>query len=818
MTKANAARVTASQLAEECERLIQKKRYKDAVKQAKLCCKENKSPENQARLERAYYLRAKELYDAGMRDSARDVVGHLLELGVNASDWFVDLCQLLIALGLASKAAELQDRLGTAEDKARLMEAAADLAVVHPEVAGSASPEVKREADLVRHAIEKLEQGDEAAASSLLRDLARSSILSEWKYFAKGLAAFHRHDKEAQEANWARLDARRAAARIADRLRGLAALEQSEVDGPAGQRLEKLVFGEPLIGQIRKIATLVAKQEWTEVSGLLGPLREKLRRIDAKLPERLTRAMVGSLIHQATELYPEDAERLINRFAKAAEPLAIDPNWNRLRGIVWDASGDTGEQARRCWSRYIEDLTSIPAFTAQERQLAQAIVLNHTAESFQREIDSAEDEDDLFPPWNSPRAQTAATTKAIEHAKKSAVACLEQSLRLAPDYLPTYQALVDFYDTIEDANRLEAAALRLLAKFPDDLETLTLLAEHYLSRDEPAAALPWAQKARKLKPLDESLRENEWVIRVNLARTNALAKRLEEGRAEFAAADQLFPDRMRDYSHLARKAVFEAKARQPDRSAALIGEAQRQIVEPGPLWLALLIQSIRYKADQKSRAEYARLWTAELKKPVKSETAGEMARLLNSVFAMGTEYPELDSQVKKVVAYLRRTLKLNYRLSDLVAVCDFLVRASGPLPLLKNLVHRGLSTYPASARLQFEAGLIEFKMGPLGGSLVAARRHLQKAVQLAGASSDQADLKFLPQIKELLSQLNDLAEGPLGPLFFGNFPFEPPAPRRQSRPRGRSRTQEESRSRESFQMSFPLFFDDDDLDPETDLF
>ncbi len=51
----------------ETERLIAKEWYKDAVKQAKLCYKEESTPENHRLLERAYFLRARQLAQWGCR-------------------------------------------------------------------------------------------------------------------------------------------------------------------------------------------------------------------------------------------------------------------------------------------------------------------------------------------------------------------------------------------------------------------------------------------------------------------------------------------------------------------------------------------------------------------------------------------------------------------------------------------------------------------------------------------------------------------------------------------------------------------------------
>ncbi|HKI21001.1 MAG TPA: hypothetical protein VKA15_24120, partial [Isosphaeraceae bacterium] len=762
--------VTSSQLRTDVDRLIQKKWFKDAVKQAKLCFKQDSSPENHALLERAYYLRARELREDGMPDSALEVVGHLLEFGVTSSDWLVDLRQLLMALGLAQEAVALQERLGTADDRARLTEIAADMAVLHQERAESASAEIVRDARLVRQALERLESGDESGAIEVLRDLPRSSLLSEWKYFVRGLAAFHRRDTEARDANWGRLETRRMASRIAQRLTSFTRQTKSGPDESNDHELEKLVFGEPVIARFRRIWVLVAEQEWGNIFSELGPLRQSLRRIDPRLPERLTRVLLGPLIHEATERHPRDAERFIDRFTEVAEPSAMDPNWNRLRAVVCDESKDSRDEALVYWSRYLEDLKTIPGFTPQQRALAQAMVLNQKAGLLIVDEDESDD-DEFFAMPVRRRARTATSTKAVERARKLAVDCLEQSLRLAPEYRATYKALVTLYCSVDDAANVEAAALRLLKVFPDDLETLTLLAGHYSSRDKPAEALPWVQKARALKPLDESLREQEWSTRVHLARSHAIAKRFADGRAEFAAAEQLFPDHSNHYVYLAAKAVFEARARQNDQRDAFIAKAQLGLLEPAPLWLALAIQSIRYRADQKFRAGYARLWESELKKAVKSETAGEMAWMLDSLLNEGVEYPGRDTQVKKLVTYLARSLKLSYRRLDLERVCEFLGHVPEKAALLEKLVVRGLKEHPQSARLHFEAGGIEFRKGMFGGSEAVARRHLEKAVELAGSSTERADVELLPQIKEMLSLFNDLAGSPLGSLFFGGLPF-----------------------------------------------
>ena len=197
---------TGKPSAGETEALIQKGRFKDAVKQAKIALKEENTPENRRLLERVYFLRARQLHQLGMRASAIEVAGHLLEFGVNSSEWTEEFIRLLMEIGLAKDAHAIQTKIGAPEMKDQLAVMAADLAVIHPDRAEATSPETAAQAALVRQALERVENDDDAGAVALLRDLGRSSPLSEWKYFVRGLAAYYRREHADMKANWDRLD------------------------------------------------------------------------------------------------------------------------------------------------------------------------------------------------------------------------------------------------------------------------------------------------------------------------------------------------------------------------------------------------------------------------------------------------------------------------------------------------------------------------------------------------------------------------------------------------------------------------------------
>ena len=277
------------------------------------------------------------------------------------------------------------------------------------------------------------------------------------------------------------------------------------------------------------------------------------------------------------------------------------------------------------WEKYVADLKMVTIYNASERALAQAMVWNHMAELYRDQAAELADGDSPFglTSFLSPRPGT--DSAAVKRARKSVLTCLEKSLECAPGYLPTYQLLVEVHRGWDDTVNLEAAARRLLVQFPDDLETLELLAKLHVHKNEPALALPLVQKARTLKPLDDTLRDLEWSIRVGLARTHALAKKWDEGREEFAAAEQLMPEHRDTYFYLARKVVFEAKAGDRERSDEYLAQAQASLKDPTPLWLALLIESIRHRMPKATQKSYAGLWELGLKNKCQSETAGEMA-------------------------------------------------------------------------------------------------------------------------------------------------------------------------------------------------
>ncbi|SIO36923.1 hypothetical protein SAMN05444166_4152 [Singulisphaera sp. GP187] len=731
--------------AQEVEHLIQKGRLKDAVKQAKLCYRDESTPENHRLLERAYFLRAQQLHREAMPTSAAEVAQHLLEFGVTDPGLPADLVPLLLAVGLSSAAMAMGERLEAPEDRARLILTAADQAVLDPKRAPAALTEIREGSALIRGALEALDAEDEAGALDRLRGIARSSPFADWRYFVRGLAALRRRDDEQVAANWDRLDPERTAARIAQSLRSLIE-KPSQTTTTTGTAtasnlkvIESAVFGAELITQLEQFQQFLNDNRWDDAISLLIHLRFNLRRVDPRLAERLTRILLWPLMEHTAQASPREARQLVGNFVRAAEPLSIDPRWNRLRALIADGPHGDFEDSEKFWKAYLEDLKILPTFSPEERNRAQALVWNHLGHEFAQGADP--DLDHLF--------DTPSTSEDLEYARRRTIECLEASLQVDPTFLAGYESLLHTYENWDQDDRAEVAANRLLAAFPNHYDTLLWLIHRHFRQDQHGKALPLVQRARVLKPLDEALRELEWSAHVTLARHHALKERWDEGRAEFALAEAVGSEQTKSFLYLARRAVFEFKAGQDDRAEEFLKAAQKLLGEPTPLWLAILIEGARYDLPKATMDRFNHLWEVGLAKKGNRETAGKLAELLIIYLGGHVNYTGLSHHVHQLTEYLKRSSRVHFRRDELINICTFLNHESvDAKELLEKLARRGLKNFPDYAGFPFLVAVNEFAKGPHHANLHQIRIDLDKALKLAQASSDPKETELIPPSKQ----------------------------------------------------------------------
>ena len=758
-------------LRQEVERLIAKDRLKDAVKEAKLCFRADATPENHHLLERAYFLRADQLRLKAMPTAAQEVAHHLLDFGVTDPALVEDSARLFLSLGMSREAHKLQERIDSPELRTRFARQEADVVVIHPERTANAPAEVRQGGQAVREAIEAVQRGDEAKGLELLRAISRASPFADWKIFVRGLAAHSRREEPEARANWDRLDPDRAAARIARALRDLAG-PSSAAEGAAGEdakvklkldALERHVFGVAVLEPLEQLRALLAKDRWDDAIRHIGSLRNLLVCVDPALGQRLTHVLYAPLIRVASQRDYREAKTLVKGFTYAAERLPIDPHWNRLWALIWDGPQGGFVESQDYWRKYLGDLETLPCLKPAEQALAAAMVLMRRGDQCADEAEAlADSSSDDMPNWERPSGREAGTER------EQAVACFEDGLKRVPGHRPIYNALMNAYEDWDRPDDVAAVARRLLEKFPEDFDAVMLLADYHFKREEPDPALQYARQARALKPLDDEAAVSEWGIHLLRARDLALKGRWDDGRAEFDEAERLRPELSKSSHVRARRAVFELKAGEARRAEALIADAQGNLPEATPLWLTLLIESIRYKLPKSDRERFEAHWTVAVSKKVRSETAGALAEVMTAFVGGKVEYTGRARHLKEVLDYLRRTTRIKYRHDDLSNVIELLGLLPKETTLIGKLIARGIKLFPDSPFFLVMAGAQEVEKGPLIGNHRSAQSQLEKALKLAEASSDPNAARLLPQIRESLSMLKDNSFNAMG-MPFSNF-------------------------------------------------
>lgn len=727
----------------EIERLLAKGRVKDAFKQAKLSFRQQATPENRRLLERTYLLRIKDLARGGMPAAAAEVARAFLEFGVSEPDAVGELAAVLPRLGMIEEARRLAPRLQSSVAATTLEQSLADQAVLHPE--HTATPEVKLGAERVRSALAALDAEQEEQAMALLQDIPRSSPFADWRYFARGLAAYRRGDESQAAANFNHLDPRRAAHRIATRLGTAAAAgkQQGERENADSSAVEAAVFGQPVLARLDRVRRLVdrgnPKYDWKQALPLIGTLTATLRRVDPRLAERLTEILLPPLFDEVTTLSVEGAHRLIEGFKRVAVAWRLDPAWNRFWALCCEqAAGSL--RAVDFWKKYLGDLEHLANLAVDQRRRVQAMVWRHIGELLAEQA----------------RADTPAFFESeappSSELQDDAVQALEASLQADPSQRETHALLISLFDERDLPERAAEARTRLLQNFPDDFETLKELIFWHFTNDEPEQSLAYAVRARKLRPLDVSLIGDERAALLGVARHRALAGRFDEARALFSRAEALDPKATNEFDFLARRAICELKAGEQAKADELIARAQSLLADAAPLWLVVSAEAERYKLGASRIKEFNQRLNDALKKRKHGETAAQLARFISAYDAANVNYAHKKQHLAAVTKYVRATSRTRYSLDDLERVCEFLQRFEGEDPLLSKLIARGLRQFPQSPLFQLLRVDEELPSVPAPDfNFKGLCERLEKALKLAEAGGQEG--RYLSLIEPLKRNL-----------------------------------------------------------------
>jgi tetratricopeptide (TPR) repeat protein len=766
----------------EVERLIERGRHREAFKLAKAALQRQNTPENRRLVERTYLMRIDALLRGGMHSSAAEVAANFLEFGVNDAETLEGLVLILPKLGMSNQALSLSARHSSPEAQEALRLKVADEAVLHAKASLAAAPDIRQGAQRIRNALAAIERSNETEAFELLQEIPRNSPWADWRYFVRGLAAFYRHDNEQAAENWERLDPQRAASRIATVLkRALSVLEQpaGAEAGPSAARVpqdavdglalyEVAAFGEPLLMRLAQLQRHISNRadgdvdwhnDWHKASQILAPLRLGLRKLDVRLAQRLTEVLLDPLIQAASGESLGGAQRLVREFVLAAEPLALDPKWNRLWAILWEGPQGDAKEAVALWKKYLVDIEQNSSLTKQDGRRLQACVWRHIGKLLVKRDDIDE-----------PRFQEGMLLLPAAPWWEEIAQAFEQSLQLDPAQRSAYAELIALYKAIGDHHTMAEVARRCLAAFPSDSDALSLLIKYHNERDEAEEMLRLVEQGRALHPLDKQFERHEYIARIGHARLLAVAGRIDEARAEMARCRELLPEEAARHPYLARRAAIEFRAGQIESAQKFEQEVRAILKDRAACSLALSIEAARLELSAGLQHQFQEDWRVALQKRPSSETVGQVARVLAPYFIRDVDYCGRSRHVADFMIYLGRTIRLKFRQPDLENACALLSYFKEREDLLETFLKKGLKAFPNAVLFHWLVAKRELNRSPSEIDLLKARRHLTMALPLAQTSDDPTERSFVEDIQNKLREVGDMIrETGVPPSFFDGF-------------------------------------------------
>ena len=582
------------------QRAMEKQDFKEALKNAKLCFRQDPSREHRQILERSWLKRGFQLTRMGLQAEAQAAARELLALGVSQPDVQQEVPDLLMAVGLYDQAIASGKISAAGQDAdPAVLARAADRAVAEPASAPASLPGVREGAAQVRAALDALYAGDENAALASLADVSRTSPFADWKLFVRGLAAYYRHDEQAMRANWDRLVPGRLAARLAAPLYRLAdpAAATGDEEGfrQAIRVLEKNVCGGPVAWYLESLQRSLGEHRWRKA--VFGVRRWK-QEFQAALPglvQRLDRLFYDLAVRKANSRWLQD-------LTTAFHPPSWDPHWNRARALIAERDDDEViEVVDHFWLAYLEDVASIPDFKPGEKALAQAMIWERLGRSWSNVEDDEEDEldDELdaedLEDGASAAAGDQAPVQGRTHWKTRAIECLRKAISLAPAYSAAYHALAARHVEWEQEDAAADVYRRLLTQVPDDIQAVVFLFHYHRQRDE-LAARDYALQARRLKPASEEVLEMAVAGHLLAARALGLQGRWDDARAEVAAAAAARVPPSGSACDLAvHRAMIELKSGQAAAGEQYADQALDQGDDPADVYMALAIESQHYE-------------------------------------------------------------------------------------------------------------------------------------------------------------------------------------------------------------------------------
>ncbi len=708
------AREYAGPSHDSVRRQMEKGNAKEALKEAKLCYRADPSSDHQILLEQAFLFRIDQLYRFNQLDDARAVLIDLTAIKNVATETKTGIQRMQMLLNNQPSAAALSDN-------PELLTEVADRAVLDPSKHVPNQNDLPKQVQVVRDALRLVEQGDDQKAADCLNEIPRSSPLSDWRLFVRGLSAFYQYDHERTLANWSRLDANRPAHRIAStlmraiksKLPGPASSGQSNADEiadvkarDADRRLEIYQKNRSGNGILNEIVEFVQRSDLRAVYASMKRLH------DSESPEhrQLYEKLLDILWRDTSQAESSSAVLLLTR---SLSPPLLDPNWNRLNAIFADDNlpiDDGPDESERCWRQYIDELEEMPFLASEQKEIVTAVILENIADSLTDIITHLADkieEDAADARFLSYHDSVIDHIKSLHNRyEKNREEILLECTRLSVKLPDPYICLIDIYETQATKISLKKAeflAAELLSSHPDNLFASCWLIRHYCQIGKPEKARSVLTDALTLRPRDTTLNELSIYLSSQLICQHVQERKFTlaiEEIERFAASQQVAGNTVLSQVY----SIGVKLLTDPETASEEIAELVDQSKEPCVVWLNLCRLVTDFKLPKNWRTEFDKPVRDALSKELTAERAGEIARFFLGLHGNGHNYvgrAEHEKLFVKAIKPLSNSHRKIWTIEDLRDVCEFFLDRKDQKIIRRTLLERGAKLFPADPHLLF---------------------------------------------------------------------------------------------------------------------
>ena len=421
-------------LSDTARRALDKGNAKQALKDARLCFRNEPSETHRQLLHEATISRAEQLQKGGFQEQATNLLRELDEAGVTVQEVQQRVDRLRVLLGEQAGGGQS----GGPDVAPELLLELADQAVLHVHRRSSAYQQVNEQADRVLAALQAIEKGDDEIAIAQMKEVSRTSPFADWKLFVRGLTFYYASDFQRARSNWDRLEPKRAAHRIAQAL--LAASGQLDAEQTADldasvRKLKHAAARDPAAAQLEKLKHLWRAGNWRDLLRSLRSLRQRYGKSHAPLLERITDVLWKRFVR-------DGEQRTLEQLIRAAPGPALDPKWNRARALMAGEDGDMLDlnALERYWQAYAKDLQHLECLREEDRKIAGALVCVRLGLEFTRAARS-----ELRPRGPAQFFSPEPDHDYIKQLQQEAIRHLRDAIRLYPRLQTAHEGLVQLH-------------------------------------------------------------------------------------------------------------------------------------------------------------------------------------------------------------------------------------------------------------------------------------------------------------------------------------------------------------------------------------